>query len=136
MNPKIPAEVTWDVVERFFAAYTSGLHTGESTQLKELSTEDCKSCANLIEDIDNFKTQSIVATGGGFRFPLSEELKSSHEGRFVWRVEYTQAPITYEYPNPEDSHTTEPLSSVAYIELVRVGPNWRINGISASTEQE
>lgn len=130
-----PSTETWEVIERFFDAYTYGLNTGDSAPLQELSTSECASCVNLIKDVDDLKSRETVSTGGAFSFSASRGVKTRADNHFVWHTTFSHEPIHYRDLNSGETKTASSSSADIYIELSLDTRGWRVSGISDSLSE-
>jgi len=134
-TPTSRAEASWDVVEKFFDAYTYGMQTGDSSRLVPLATESCKTCANLVETIDELRSRKVVGTGGDFRYPRSVEHVSPYEDRAVWEIEFTQNAIDRSLSEPAEHFQQEEATGEMYVELTLVDGRWLVSLISRSSKE-
>ena len=131
-----PKNATLAVVESYFAAYSIGIQTGDSSRLRALSTKECASCADMATSIDGLGARDVVGEGGDFTLPQTRLRSSSVKGRMVWEVKFRQSPLTYHLARPAESKTTPVRDGVLYFELAPDRDGWKISGISQSVVED
>lgn len=127
-------DASWATVERFFAAYTLGIQTGDSSSLTSLTGPSCESCANLIADIDQLKARGLSGIGGAFDLSDHAESPSAHENRVVWEVRYRHAPVTYTSRESHSPTTVPGEEASVLVEVTKDRGTWLISGIAHSAE--
>jgi len=134
-TPTSRADATWEVVEKFFDAYTYGMQTGDSSRLVPLATEDCATCANFVRIIDELGARDVAGTGGEFLFPYSEGLTSPHADRDIWYIEFIEGAINRTVDDPHESFQQDESHGHMYVELTEHADGWRISSISADAHK-
>lgn len=127
-------DASWATVEKFFAAYTLGLQTGDSSPLVSLTGSSRASCANLIEDIDLLKARGLSGSGGAFDLSEHVEAPSAHDDRMVWEVRYRQAPVTYTSRESLSPTTAPGEEASVLVEVTKSRGAWLVSGIAHSAE--
>ena len=93
-------------IENFFTAYEYGLRTGDTSVLQSLSGDKCAKCSVLVDNIVSINRSSAKASGGSFTINSSTLLTSAVPGRFAWRIEGHQEPVSV--VNSDGSDDTGP----------------------------
>ena len=132
--PTSRAEASWEVVEKFFDAYTHGIQTGDSSGIVELSTPDCQSCRNHIDDVEELGARDVIGTGGVFSFPRSIAHSTKRADQIVWEVHYRQSAATLKLSNPHNTLQVPEESAVLFVELTEKAEGWRVSGLATTAD--
>ncbi|MCT9870011.1 DUF6318 family protein [Paenarthrobacter aurescens] len=97
-------------IRYYFQLLSYAYETGETTRAKELSSESCVLCADLLTAVATNYTEGRWLVGGKYQTPVIEVLWQPSAESQPAKVQILQQQISYQ--NADGSHGREPTAAI------------------------